>query len=121
MDYIIVPAIIAKTQAELDKMLTRIERKVERVMLDLMDGKFVPNTSLNFDFRIHPEYEYEAHMMVTNPEDYIDQIKGKVKWAILHYETLNKPTETIRKFKNNGFKRNLRTNSLQVILNLIQE
>ncbi len=50
MGYRIVPTVIANTQYELDRMLARLGRNVIRVMLDLMDGRFVVNASLDFDF-----------------------------------------------------------------------
>jgi len=110
MVYVIAPAIIAKSQSELDEMLCRIEGKAERVMLDLMDGRFVPNTSLDFDFVVPPGFEYEAHMMVMDPEGYIDRLEGRVQWAILHIETLDDPSGTIRRFKKKGFKVSLASN-----------
>ena len=69
MDLLIIPAIIAKTQSELDAMLDKVRGKCRRVMIDVMDGEFVPNTSLDFDFRLPTDFEYEAHYMVKNPLD----------------------------------------------------
>ena len=48
----IVPAIIANSQKELDALLDKVKGLVERVQLDLMDGKFVPTTSLMFDLKL---------------------------------------------------------------------
>jgi len=119
MVYIIVPAIIVKSQSELDEMLGRIEGEAERVMLDLMDGRFVPNSSLEFDFELPSGFEYEAHMMVMDPEGYIDRLEGRVQWAILHFETLDDPSGTIRRFKDRGFSVSLASNpdtSLEEVL-----
>jgi len=52
MKTLILPGVIAKTQAELDEMINKVKGKVERIMLDVMDGEFVPNTSLDFDFEV---------------------------------------------------------------------
>jgi len=71
MGYRIVPTVIAGTQYELDRMLARLEEKAIRVMLDLMDGRFVANTSLDFDFQLPSTFEYEAHLMVENPSEYL--------------------------------------------------
>jgi ribulose-phosphate 3-epimerase len=105
-----VPTIIAKTQSELDAMITRLEGKTNRVMLDFMDGRFVPNTSLDFDFQISPRFEYEAHLMVENPSGYMEGLRGRAEWAILHYETLRSPDAEIRSFKKEGFKVSLAAN-----------
>lgn len=51
METLVVPAIMAKTQSELGGMPDKVREKVKRVQLDVMDGEFVPNTSLNFDFK----------------------------------------------------------------------
>ena len=54
MAAVVVPAIIASTQDELEEMLNRLKGKVGRVMLDVMDGRFVENRSLDFDFMLPP-------------------------------------------------------------------
>ena len=48
----IIPAIIAKSQEELDNLLSKVTNIVDIVQLDIMDNKFVPNTSLFFNFKI---------------------------------------------------------------------
>ena len=88
MKPLIVPAIIAESQEELDSMLERLNGKVERVMLDVMDGKFVPSRSLDFDFKLPEGFEYEVHMMAVNPLERLSTMAGKVDIAILHVETL---------------------------------
>lgn len=104
MDPLIVPAIIAKTQGELDGMLEKVRGKVERIMLDVMDGEFVPNTSLDFDFKLPADFEYEAHLMVMNPLDWVEENAGKVDIAILHVETLVDIGGAIEYVQNKGLK-----------------
>ena len=70
METLVVPAIIAKTQSELNGMLDKVREKIKRVQLDVMDGEFVPNTSMNFDFKLSAGFEYEAHLMVKKPLPY---------------------------------------------------
>lgn len=86
---LIVPAIIAKTQKELDSLLNRIKRMVERVQLDVMDGIFVPNTSLQFDLNLPKELTYEAHLMIEKPLDWIEKNSQKINIVIVHIEALN--------------------------------
>ena len=93
------PTVIAKSQSELDLMLTRLGGNVDRVMLDIMDGRFVANTSLDFDFQLPSSFEYEAHLMVENPSGYMETLVDRVDWAILHVETLKDPEAEIRYFK----------------------
>ena len=91
-------------------MLARLEGKVDRVMLDIMDGRFVANTSLDFDIQMPSSFEYEAHLMVENPSEYMETLVGRVDWAILHIETLENPEAEIRYFKDSGFKVSLASN-----------
>ena len=88
MKPLIIPAIIAKTQRELTEMLLLLEGKVERIMLDFMDGRFVPKESLNFEIQVPSTFVYEAHLMVADPIKRIEEIASKVDWIILHIETL---------------------------------
>ncbi len=110
MVYRIVPTVIANTQNELDRMLARLGGNVIRVMLDLMDGRFVFNAFLDFDFQLPSSFEYEAHLMVENPSEYVEALAGRVAWVILHIETLENPEAEIRFFKENGFKVSLAAN-----------
>ena len=104
MDTLIVPAIIAKTQDELDEMLGKVRGKAERIMLDVMDGEFVPNTSLDFDFELPDDFEYEAHLMTVKPLDWVKENAEKVDIATLHVETLDDIVGAIGFVKSKGLK-----------------
>ena len=100
MEPIVVPAIIAQSQGELESMLELLRGKVERVMLDVMDGVFVPNRSLDFQFTLPEGFEYEAHLMVVEPLERICDMAGKVGSIILHIETLEDVRAAIEYVKN---------------------
>lgn len=85
---LIVPAMIAKTQLDLDALVNRMKSIVGRVQLDVMDGRFVSNTSLQFNFILPKGLEYEAHLMVEKPLEWIEKYSQKIKIAIMHVETL---------------------------------
>jgi ribulose-phosphate 3-epimerase len=110
MEPLIVPGIIAKSQIELDIMLKKLKGAAKRVMLDVMDGEFVANTSLNFDFKLTQSFEYEAHLMVKQPLDWIEQNKEKVEIVILHVETLPDIDKAIDFAKEKGFRVTLALN-----------
>jgi ribulose-phosphate 3-epimerase len=78
MKKIIVPAVIAKDQEELNAILQKISGKVGLVQLDVMDGKFVPNQSLDFDFELDGKYKYEAHLMVEAPDFWIETYGNRI-------------------------------------------
>ncbi|MCK5628821.1 ribulose-phosphate 3-epimerase [Candidatus Bathyarchaeota archaeon] len=102
MKYLVVPAIITNSQNELSDMLTKVEGKVDRVQLDVMDGKYVPNFSLNFDFELPPSFEYEAHLMIKNPLEWVEENAGKVEIVIIHVETLKDVTSALKQVKKTG-------------------
>jgi ribulose-phosphate 3-epimerase len=107
---VVVPAIIAGTQGELNGMLERLRGKVGRVMLDVMDGTFVENVSLAFDFELPGWFEYEAHLMVADPLEGIRGMKDKVDSAILHVETLDNVETAIEYIKALGLQVSLALN-----------
>ncbi|MCK4365150.1 MAG: ribulose-phosphate 3-epimerase [Thermoplasmatales archaeon] len=101
----IIPAIIAKSQEELDELLSKVTDIVEIAQLDVMDEKFVPNTSLFFDFRL-PKTSclFEAHLMIEDPETWIKDNWQKVDTILVHYESCNDPKSIISNVKNKGKK-----------------
>jgi ribulose-phosphate 3-epimerase len=106
----IVPGVIANNQNELDEMLEAVRGEVDRVMLDVMDGEFVPNKSLDFDFKVPTWFEYEAHLMIKHPLKWIEKNYDKVMIAILHVETLKDIEEAIAFAKERGLKVTLAMN-----------
>ena len=101
----IIPAIIAKTQDELDDLLSKVVNLVEIAQLDIMDEKFVPNISLFFDFQL-PETPclFEAHLMIEKPEIWIENNWRKVDTILVHYESCTSPKNIISDVKNKGKK-----------------
>lgn len=84
----IVASIIATRQSELDKRLRKIEGAVHVIQLDVMDGSFVPNGSLDFDIDLaESDYDVEAHLMVDNPTKWIEALADYVDTLIFHYES----------------------------------
>ncbi|MCX9013641.1 MAG: ribulose-phosphate 3-epimerase [Candidatus Methanoperedens sp.] len=99
----IIPAIIARTQKELDKKLNTVEGYSELVQLDIMDGRFVPNNSLDFDFDVSgSNTSFEAHLMITDPMGWIEKNWWKVDTIIVHFESCEKPGDIIRFVKDKG-------------------
>lgn len=102
---IIIPAIIAKTQKELDEHLNKVKDFSELVQLDIIDGIFLPNRSLDFDFDVScSNIRFEAHLMITNPVEWIEKNWWKVDTIIVHFESCENPGDIIRFVKNKGKK-----------------
>jgi len=89
MKKIIVPSLIAKSQKELNKRFNKVKNYSEIFHLDVMDGKFVKNKSLFFDFVLPKKrFKYEAHLMINNPEGWIKENWKKSDLIIFHIESL---------------------------------
>lgn len=101
----IIPAIIAKNQVELDNRVRRVMDYVDLIQLDIMDGKFVPNTSIDFDFKL-PETNcrFEAHLMIKKPNKWINKHFNKVDTILAHIESCDNPSKIINLTRNKGKK-----------------
>lgn len=99
----IIPAIIAGSQEEFDEVLDRVLSVTDTFQLDVMDGKFVPNHSLDFDLCL-PETiaHFEAHLMVDEPFEWIRENIRKVDTVLAPIETCTNPEETIDYVKENN-------------------
>src|SRR3989338_6169317 len=83
------PSVMVKGQQEFDLMLKNLVGVAKYLHLDVADGKFVPNTSLWFPFKLSKKFKYIAHLMVKNPETWIKKHGKKVEFCIVQAETVN--------------------------------
>ena len=103
MKKIIVPAVIAKNQEELESILDKISGHANLVQLDIMDGEFVSNQSLDFDFQLpQGKHVYEAHLMVNGPDEWIESSGKRVDTIIAHFESPGTSPNTIHLIKKMG-------------------
>jgi ribulose-phosphate 3-epimerase len=91
----IITSIIAEDQEDLNYKLNKVREFSEIIQLDIMDGEFVENKSLFFDFEVLKEPffsgKYEAHLMVKHPEEWVREHGHKV-------DTIIAPIESIKNF-----------------------
>lgn len=101
----IIPAVIAKNQDELEERINKVADFIDIIQLDFMDGKFVPNNSIDFDFKL-PKTNciFEAHLMIENPEKWIEKHFMKVDTILVHFESLKDPAEIINLIKSKNKK-----------------
>jgi len=111
----IIPAIIAKSQKELDERFEKAKAG-SLIHLDVMDGKFVKQQSLNFPFKLPREKrDYQAHLMVSHPLAWIDKNAHKVDTIIFHiesYKRFSKIVDTIDLIKKKHKKVGIALNPL---------
>lgn len=89
MRKVVIPSLIAKSQDELDERFNKVKNIAPIFQLDIMDGRFVPNTSLDFDFKLPKDNYFEAHLMINEPEIWLKRNYEKVKTIIVHQECCN--------------------------------
>jgi ribulose-phosphate 3-epimerase len=100
----IIPAIIAKSQQELDEKLEKVKHHSNLFQLDVMNEEFVQNSSMDFDFKLPQGLDFEAHLMINNPMNWIQQNLDKVVTAIVHIEACDDPENIISIVKEKGKK-----------------
>lgn len=89
----IIPAILAKTEEEFQNMIKRIEPYTDLVHLDIADGGFVPNKTIDGYKeleKIDTKLNFEVHLMVNDPENVISNWLGtEVIRYLVHSEAVN--------------------------------
>ncbi len=99
----IIPAIIAKSQKEFEEKINKVKDFFDIIQLDFMDGKFVPNKSINFDFNIPPsDNKFEAHLMIQNPLEWIKKYYTRVDTILVHIESCKEPKKVIDTVRKKG-------------------
>ncbi len=102
----IIPAILARTAAEAQRQTNRWRKLRVPVHIDLMDGKFVRTRS--FSPRtlrtLHLPKGSEAHLMVQNPEAWVESCAAaRIHHLILHVESRRSTSLVRRQQKNFKF------------------
>lgn len=90
--YEIIPAILVHHRQEYINQINQIKGLVDKVHIDIMDGKFVPNTSVALSQigDIPVSMERTVHLMVQNPSQYLKKLeKYQINQVIVHYESFH--------------------------------
>lgn len=90
----IIPSIIVFTFEEFERQVRRFESLFPSIQIDVMDGRFVPNTSFREIERvkdIKTALRYELHLMVEKPVEEMRrwQTTDRVFRVLFHAETEN--------------------------------
>jgi len=106
----IAPSILSADFLNLESDLQKIVQAGADILhLDVMDGHFVPNLTFGYpvisQIRKHFQIPLDAHLMITNPENYIDILaKIGVDYISIHQETVPHLHRYIQQIKGYGIK-----------------
>lgn len=103
----IVPAILTDNAAELEKLTRQTESFADYAQFDLMDGHFVPSRSFTAAdlSAVKPKIGWEAHLMMLQPEDYLETLKqAGAEKIIFHFEAVASPWKIINMLRDLGVK-----------------
>lgn len=118
----VVPAILVKTREDLLRRIAQVRGLVKEIQIDVMDGKFVPNTTIGIaELKGLPEARYEFHWMVLEPERWIAQVPGP-HMHLVHIETVKSFEAIEEAVKESGGKLGIAINpetSLELALRVV--
>lgn len=103
----IVPAILTDNAETLEKLVHQAEAFTDYAQFDLMDGRFVPSNSFSVNdlITINIKMGWEAHLMMLQPEDYLEALKiAGANKIVFHYEAVASPGRVISLVKQLGVK-----------------
>jgi len=95
----ILPSVMAKSQKEIDFLFNKLDGVSKHLHLDVADGKFVPNKSLWFPFKLSSKFNYSAHLMVKDPSKWIKKYGRRVDLIIFHSEAVKNVSVVIEEIK----------------------
>lgn len=106
----VAPSILSADFAAMGKAVENLEKwGADYVHCDVMDGRFVPNITFGMPMikaiRKHTSLPLDVHLMIVNPEDYIEKfIDARADIITFHPDSTNKPAECLATVKNAGLK-----------------
>ncbi|MBI2145166.1 ribulose-phosphate 3-epimerase [Candidatus Woesearchaeota archaeon] len=103
----IAPSILSADFSKLADEIRKVEKYVDMIHIDVMDGHFVPNITLGLpvirSIRVITKLPFDVHLMVTNPDNYIDSfIDAGANLLTVHVETAQHLHRTISSIKKKG-------------------
>ena len=112
----IAPSLLAANFFDLSSQMKLLkEGNIELLHLDVMDGMFVPSISFGMpvisSLRKSVDFFFDVHMMVENPERYIEDFyKSGANGITIHFEACKHIDRTISQIKSFGLRSGISIN-----------
>ncbi len=92
--FLLAPSILSANPLAVGEALRSLEGEGDWIHVDIMDGHYVKNITLSPFFvesiRAACKLPIDCHLMVTNPEDFVDVLaKAGADYIVPHAETIN--------------------------------
>ena len=102
------PSILA-AKDRIDSIKKLNKTSAEYIHIDVMDGKFVPNTQMPtseiLELEKYSNIPLDIHLMVENPIEYIEKLKNKnIEYITIHIEIDKDINKLINIIKSYGYK-----------------
>lgn len=120
----IVPSLASANQTILKEELMKVSSRFSPcIHLDIEDGNFVPNITFGLktikQLRQISNQNFNIHLMVNNPERYINELIGLKDISIaLHIESIDYPSRYINYIKDHGIKVGIALNPVTPIMGI---
>lgn len=118
------PSILAADFSRLGEQIKEVEKAGARYLhIDVMDGTFVPSISFGLplitSIRKNTGLIFDVHLMVTEPERFVDQFADAGADIItVHYEACTHLNRTLKHIKERGIKAGVALNPATIPDNL---
>lgn len=109
----IIPAILTDNPLVLGQRLRQVKPLTDWVQIDIMDGRFVTNTSIQLNelFEFKTDVNYEAHLMVYAPEKYfMDCQKAGINRVVFHIEATDDVQSVLNEMDRYDFEKAIALN-----------
>ncbi len=110
---LIAPSILSADFAHLGQEIKKVSKAgADWIHIDVMDGHFVPNLTIGpcvvQDIRSYSALPFDVHLMITNPQDYIQAFaKAGADYITVHIEADTDIEKTLSLIKKEGKKAGL--------------